>query len=344
VLNNGNIGIGVPSPSFPLDISGGSTYASTAGASTVPTTGSLVRINALANVLGTTIGNYTPIFNLSSSVNGNNSYLNFYNYRFAAGSTWTNASTRIQQTIDGTNQAYIEFNPPNASSGIGLYANSSGNLNASALGVTIYSTGNVSINTTTSTSTLNVGGNVSATTMSLTGTTASTSAGSGTMILSGSGAGLGVAGNVYVGGNLYSTASSTLSGINYIDRIAELIANPSAGATSFDYSTGSVFYYSLTSSANITANFLNVNPSAVTNRTFVASLIISSGTYKGYVSAVTVSATGTTGASNTLYFNGGASAISVSSASVIVQTFAFVYTSSGSAPAFTLSNVASYQA
>jgi len=187
-------------------------------------------------------------------------------------------------------------------------------------------------------------GAISSSSMTLTGTTASTSAGSGTMVLSGSGAGLGVAGNVYVGGNLYSTASSTLSGINYIDRIAELIANPSAGATSFDYSTGSVFNYSLTSSANITANFLNVNPSAVTNRTFVASLIISSGTYKGYVSAVTVSATGTTGSSNTLYFNGGASAISVSSASVIVQTFAFVYTSSGSAPAFTLSNVASYQA
>ena len=135
----------------------------------------------------------------------------------------------------------------------------------------------------------------------------------------------------------------TLSGISYVDRIAELIANPSAGTTSFDYSTGSVFNYSLTSSANITASFLRVNPSAVTNRTFVASLIISSGTYKGYVSAITVSSTGTTGSANTLYFNGGAAAISISSASVIVQTFAFVYTSSGSAPAFTLSNVASYQ-
>ena len=188
-----------------------------------------------------------------------------------------------------------------------------------------------------------VGGNVSATSMTLTGTTASTNVGSGTFILNGSGAGLGVAGNVYVGGNLYSTSSSTLSGINYIDRISELIANPAAGVRSFDYSTGSVFNYSLSSSTNIIANFLNVNPSSFTNRTFVASLIISSGTYKGYVDSVTVSSTETIGANNTLYFNGGASNISVSSASVIVQTFAFVYTSSGTAPAFTLTNVASYQ-
>jgi UDP-3-O-[3-hydroxymyristoyl] glucosamine N-acyltransferase len=159
--NGGNVGIGTgtANPDFPLDISGGFKYASTAGALTTPSAGALLRLNSVANVLGSTIGNYTPVLNLSSQ-NGDNSFLNFYNYRYATGSNWTTASTRIQQTINNTNQGYIEFNPPNANNGIGLYANSSTNLNASALGVTIFSTGNVSINTTSSTSTLNVGGGI----------------------------------------------------------------------------------------------------------------------------------------------------------------------------------------
>jgi len=259
---------------------------------------------------------------------------------YSSNGLFINSWSQPYITAGATQGTYIGWNYTNGG-GETVFVNSKG---TGGGGFNFYNMASGATSPGTAITTISGTGAISSSSMTLTGTTASTSAGSGTMILSGSGAGLGVAGNVYVGGNLYSTASSTLSGINYIDRIAELIANPSAGATSFDYSTGSVFNYSLTSSANITANFLNVNPSAVTNRTFVASLIISSGTYKGYVSAVTVSATGTTGASNTLYFNGGASAISVSSASVIVQTFAFVYTSSGSAPAFTLSNVASYQA
>ena len=432
ILNNGNVGIGQGSPAFPLDISGGLTYNSTAGASTVPATGALVRINALANVLGSIIGNYTPILNLSSNLNGNNSFLNIYNYRFSTGSVWTSASTRIQQTIDGTNMGYIEFNPPNANGGIGLYANSSGNLNASALGLTILNSGNVGIGTNAPIAQLHLystlptsttafpttghlivdcarsgamGGSItvrnsggantagsaasiafefdgstsynndgtdaanariacinegsgnagalafntwngssngermrisSAGVVTLAGTTASTSSGSGTMVLSGSGAGLGVAGNIYAGGSLNVAGGSTLTGINYVDRLSELIFNSASGAIAFDYNNGSTFYVQTPATANFTAAFTNVPTTA--NRTFVASIILNSASNKFYANAVTVN-----GTAATLLFNGGASAISVASATAIVQTFAFVV-GSGSTVIFVFSNVASYQA
>jgi len=139
--------------------------------------------------------------------------------------------------------------------------------------------------------------------------------------------------------NLTMNGDVSINSRLFVSRISESIANPVAGATTFDYSTGSVFNYSLTSSANITANFTNVNPSAVTNRTFVASLIIS-GTNKGYANALQIGGV----AYSNYFFNGGVSTVSVTSASIIVQTFAFVYTSSGTSPLCVLTNVASYQA
>ena len=43
--------------------------------------------------------------------NGNTSLLTIKGIRHTAGSDWTSAATRIQQVIDFTNQAYIDFNP-----------------------------------------------------------------------------------------------------------------------------------------------------------------------------------------------------------------------------------------
>jgi hypothetical protein len=148
-----------------------------------------------------------------------------------------------------------------------------------------------------------------------------------------------VSGDVSMNSRLFAIGS-ILSGINYIDRISELVTIPANGTTTFNYSLGSVFSYSLTSSANFTANFTNVNPLSLVNRTFVASLIISSGTFKGYANALQISST----PYSNYFFNGGASTVSVTSASIIVQTFAFVYTSSGTSPLCVLTNVASYQA
>ena len=140
--------------------------------------------------------------------------------------------------------------------------------------------------------------------------------------------------------NLTMNGDVSINSRLFVSRISELVTIPANGATTFDYSTGSVFSYSLNSSANFTANFTNVNPSAVTNRTFVASLIISSGSFKGYANALQIGGV----AYSNYFFNGGPASISITSASIIVQTFAFVYTSSGSSPLCVLTNVASYQA
>jgi len=61
--------------------------------------------------LGTTSGNTIEALRLTSTVS-NASLLRFYHRRFANGSDWFTAATRIQQSIDGLNMGYIEFNGP----------------------------------------------------------------------------------------------------------------------------------------------------------------------------------------------------------------------------------------
>jgi hypothetical protein len=144
-----------------------------------------------------------------------------------------------------------------------------------------------------------------------------------------------VSGDVSMNSRLFAIGS-ILSGINYVDRLSELIYNSASAAIAFDYNNGSTFYVATPTTANFTAAFTNVPTTA--NRTFVASIILNASSNKFYASAVTVN-----GNASTLLFNGGASAISVSSATAIVQTFAFVIGSGGTI-IYVLSNVASYQA
>ena len=108
--------------------------------------------------LGSTAGNTTAnALRLSwNSAGNNNSYLSIYGYRTSTGSLWTTMSTRIMQTIDVTNQGYIEFNGTNNNSGVGMYG-SSGN------GILVSSGGNVGIGTTNPSSyTLQVAGTIGA--------------------------------------------------------------------------------------------------------------------------------------------------------------------------------------
>jgi hypothetical protein len=93
-------------------------------------------------VLGATAGNYLPLMYVNG-VNGNDSFLNTYLYRSVAGSSWTSASTRIQQKIDDTNQAFLEFNPPNLAGGIGMFGTPGSNtdLVTTRYGLSINSSG-----------------------------------------------------------------------------------------------------------------------------------------------------------------------------------------------------------
>ena len=113
-------------------------------------TGANIEFQSTPSTLGNTATNSANNFDLLTSVN-NASRLRFYTYRFANGTSWTTASTRIQQRIDSTDQAYIEFNPQNYQYGVGLYGSAGQGITVSQFGpVSVTSTfisGNSSTNT-----------------------------------------------------------------------------------------------------------------------------------------------------------------------------------------------------
>lgn len=86
ITNAGNVGIGTTSPTYKLDILGGS--------------------------VGTTAGNQSLVQRLYASTS-NNDYLEITNTRVSNGSTWETAGFRLQQKVDATWMAYLQFNGNN---------------------------------------------------------------------------------------------------------------------------------------------------------------------------------------------------------------------------------------
>ena len=109
-----NVGIGVTSPVYTLDISAG-TLGSDTDASL----------------------NYVRF----KSTNPNMSYLDIYERRFNTAGDWQTAATRIQKMIDITKHGYIEFDPPSNGGGLAFGASNGEKM-------TITSNGNVGIGTT----------------------------------------------------------------------------------------------------------------------------------------------------------------------------------------------------
>jgi hypothetical protein len=179
---DGKVGIGTINPQTLLSLGGlGSTSAASgltfggdaqanlyrSAEDTIRTDGSLVvngnfntntttvtTLNINAGTLpgipaGSTITGFTYAVN-----NGNVSQINLVETRFATGSDWTTATTRIQKRVDVTNQAYIEFNPSGASYGMALGVGVNSNVEA----LRILSNGSIGIGTTNPATKLHVYG------------------------------------------------------------------------------------------------------------------------------------------------------------------------------------------
>jgi hypothetical protein len=133
------------------------------------------------------------------------------------------------------------------------------------------------------------------------------------------------------------SAAKTFSGATRVNQIQESIVNlgaVSSNSLAVNYASGSTFYASPANATNNAVAFTNV-PTSSTYSCYTITVIFDAATYKTYCNSATVNGTATT-----ILYIGGSAAISVASASVIVQTFFLLYTSSASTPWRLLSTVA----
>jgi hypothetical protein len=157
-LVSGNVAIGKTTAGSALDVSG---TAIVSGNVSIGTSINSHKLNIRSDTLSSVLSSTSNSVSLVGSLDQNSSYLNIYNYRHTAGTTWIQASTRIQNVIDFTNKAYIEFNPPGNSSdpgGIGIYTASTSGLSDISGGITIKTNGNVAIGKTAANATLDISG------------------------------------------------------------------------------------------------------------------------------------------------------------------------------------------
>jgi len=162
------VGVGLTNPMNRLDVAGNiscsvitaslffgtSSFAITATTANALNTGNnytiaglTVQSGSLSTVSGSSITIASFIVN-----NSNAGYLNIIETRFATGSDWTTARTRIQKVTDVTNQAYIDFNPSGSNYGIAFGTGVGG-----VEQLRIDSSGRVGVGTTVPNTLLNVG-------------------------------------------------------------------------------------------------------------------------------------------------------------------------------------------
>jgi hypothetical protein len=83
-----------------------------------------------AGITGSSVGQTLELGSLQNSHIGNYNYLRFLAKRNASGFDWLSASNRIQNRVDVTDQAYLEFNPLNYPYGLALGVGVSGSSQA----------------------------------------------------------------------------------------------------------------------------------------------------------------------------------------------------------------------
>ena len=93
----------------------------------------------ISSSLGGTSTNFVNNFIINTSTVGNQSILRTYHYRHTTGADWTGASTRIQQRIDVTDMAYLEYNPVGYTQGIALYGPTGYGLTVTIGGQSVFS-------------------------------------------------------------------------------------------------------------------------------------------------------------------------------------------------------------
>lgn len=148
--------------------------------------------------LGTASGDTVSYLNFTGT-NSNVNYLDFIQIRDSAGASWTTAGTRIQQKIDSTFMAWMQFNGTNVNSGISWGAGTGASATSVPEDMRLDSSGILRVLT-----------NV-----------ASTNSTSGTVVITG---GLGVSGAINAGGDVTAFAASDIRLKTDIENIPDALA------------------------------------------------------------------------------------------------------------------------
>ena len=132
----------------------------------------------------------------------------------------------------------------------------------------------------------------------------------------------------------------------YTSHISEKIANSyvsSSNNYTFSYTNSAVYYITNAASANYTVNITNLLSITDMTRSYVFSTInYASGGAGYYASSITLSTSASaSGTFTPIYFPGGATIISITSAAMSVQSFSVLSTSPASS--VVLSNVIGYK-
>ena len=113
----GNLSSGYIPKTTGVNILGDSTIYDTGAGIGISTTSPSAKLEVFGGSLSTVSGSSSIIASFLTT-NSNSSYLRIIESRFATGTGWDTARTRIQKTTDVTDQAYIEFNPSGSQYGL----------------------------------------------------------------------------------------------------------------------------------------------------------------------------------------------------------------------------------
>jgi hypothetical protein len=127
---------------------------------------------------------------------------------------------------------------------------------------------------------------------------------------------------------IFSSGLTSSSQTTVRDICETIYGTTLSGSSTFSVSwlDGNIFYITPFNATSITLTITNLP--TTTNSSFNFAVIINSSSYKTYVTSVTLSYVGGGSSTPTILYNGGISSVNVNSATVIIQTFNAINTSS----------------